>query len=166
MVARGSSEHTDHRPHSLSRSIALPRSRGPSHSPARDISQSPARNDIAIARSCAVPTRNATPEPPRPLHRHTSQVSQLLTEHWNLKLPRFVISVTGGATSFELPPRLDKMIREVRPAPTLTPTPPFRRAPGSPRSPLSPRFARHRVSSRRQHRRAPGSSRAAQTRAS
>ena len=40
-------------------------------------------------------------------------VTQLLQEHWNLRLPRMIISVTGGATTFELPPRLDKMIREV-----------------------------------------------------
>eukprot|EP00043_Microstomoeca_roanoka_P018007 m.190040 g.190040 ORF g.190040 m.190040 type:complete len:1456 (+) comp16751_c0_seq1:63-4430(+) len=41
-----------------------------------------------------------------------SLVTQLLCEQWDLRLPRFIISVTGGATTFELPPRLDRMIRQ------------------------------------------------------
>eukprot|EP00045_Choanoeca_perplexa_P004986 m.42265 g.42265 ORF g.42265 m.42265 type:complete len:1442 (+) comp12868_c0_seq3:49-4374(+) len=41
-----------------------------------------------------------------------SLLCQLLVEHWDLKLPRFVLSITGGATTFDLPPRLDQMIRQ------------------------------------------------------
>eukprot|EP00049_Salpingoeca_infusionum_P025689 m.21225 g.21225 ORF g.21225 m.21225 type:complete len:1390 (-) comp8262_c0_seq1:191-4360(-) len=40
------------------------------------------------------------------------KICQLMQSTWDLALPRFILSVTGGATSFELPPRLDRMIRQ------------------------------------------------------
>eukprot|EP00055_Hartaetosiga_balthica_P014603 m.80880 g.80880 ORF g.80880 m.80880 type:complete len:1394 (+) comp8637_c1_seq1:1744-5925(+) len=40
------------------------------------------------------------------------QIKEMMCTCWDLKLPRFVISITGGATTFELPPRLDAMIKQ------------------------------------------------------
>eukprot|EP01147_Barroeca_monosierra_P010504 gene10505-2632_t len=45
-------------------------------------------------------------------HTKPELITQLLRDQWNLRLPRIIISVTGGATTFELPPLLDKMIRQ------------------------------------------------------
>ncbi|EGD74678.1 hypothetical protein PTSG_06043 [Salpingoeca rosetta] len=64
-----------------------------------------------------VPLSNGVPRSGRPFIRLSTTtkpalVTQLLSEQWGLRLPRMIISVTGGATTFELPPRLDKMIRQ------------------------------------------------------
>ncbi len=39
-------------------------------------------------------------------------VCDLLTSHWGLDPPRIMISVTGGAKTFSLPPRLDLALRD------------------------------------------------------
>jgi hypothetical protein len=36
---------------------------------------------------------------------------KLLTYRWGLQPPRLLISVTGGAKSFDLPPLLDKLLK-------------------------------------------------------
>ena len=39
------------------------------------------------------------------------KLKYLITYRWGLRPPRVLISVTGGAKNFDLPPQLDKMLR-------------------------------------------------------
>jgi hypothetical protein len=38
------------------------------------------------------------------------QIVQLLTEQWNINPPRFFLSISGGLTSYDLPPLLQEKL--------------------------------------------------------
>jgi hypothetical protein len=40
-----------------------------------------------------------------------ARLRELITFRWGLRAPRVLISVTGAAKKFDLPPQLDKMLR-------------------------------------------------------
>jgi hypothetical protein len=42
---------------------------------------------------------------------HAAWLRDMLVDKWDLEPPRIMLAVTGGAQSFELPPKLDDMIR-------------------------------------------------------
>ena len=63
------------------------------------------KDDIPLGRPYIRVSKDEVIDNPRNLR-------ELLVDKWDLDPPRVLLAVTGGATSFNLPPRLDQMVKE------------------------------------------------------